>query len=80
MPQAVSWPRGERLLSAYENFVSVQSEAALRNLASGYQYDAHIEGEMSLRSHTAEVAEHPVRVLAARVDDVQGCGHRGRLR
>jgi regulator of protease activity HflC (stomatin/prohibitin superfamily) len=42
----------------YENFVNVQSEAALRNLASSYPYDAHVEGEISLRSHTAEVAEH----------------------
>jgi regulator of protease activity HflC (stomatin/prohibitin superfamily) len=42
----------------YENFVHVQSEAALRNLASSYPYDAHVEGETSLRSHTAEVAEH----------------------
>jgi regulator of protease activity HflC (stomatin/prohibitin superfamily) len=42
----------------YENFVHVQSEAALRNLASSYPYDAHVEGETSLRSHTAEIAEH----------------------
>jgi regulator of protease activity HflC (stomatin/prohibitin superfamily) len=42
----------------YENFLHVQSEAALRNLASNYPYDAHVEGETSLRSHTAEVAEH----------------------
>jgi regulator of protease activity HflC (stomatin/prohibitin superfamily) len=42
----------------YEHFVRVQSEAALRNLATSYPYDAHAEGEISLRSHTAEVAEH----------------------
>jgi regulator of protease activity HflC (stomatin/prohibitin superfamily) len=41
----------------YENFVHVQSEAALRNLASTYPYDQHVEGDHSLRSHTAEVAE-----------------------
>ncbi|RUL85961.1 SPFH domain-containing protein [Tautonia sociabilis] len=41
----------------YENFVEVQSESALRNLATGYAYDAH-EGEISLRGNTAEVAEH----------------------
>ena len=41
----------------YENFVKVQSEAAVRNLASTYPYDAHVEGEHALRSHTAEVAE-----------------------
>lgn len=42
----------------YENFVRIQTESALRNLASNYTYDAHVEGEISLRSHTAEVAEH----------------------
>ncbi len=41
----------------YKNFVQVQSEAALRNLATSYPYDAHVEGEMALRSHTTDVAE-----------------------
>ena len=41
----------------YENFVHVQSEAALRNLATSYPYDAHdVDGQMALRSHTAEIA------------------------
>jgi regulator of protease activity HflC (stomatin/prohibitin superfamily) len=40
----------------YENFVNVQSEAALRNLATSYPYDAHADGEMALRSHTTEIA------------------------
>lgn len=42
----------------YENFVSVQSEAAVRNLATRYPYDAHEEGKMSLRANTADIAEH----------------------
>jgi regulator of protease activity HflC (stomatin/prohibitin superfamily) len=42
----------------YQNFVKVQSEAALRNLATRYKYDAHEEDQMSLRGNTAEVAEH----------------------
>ena len=42
----------------YNNFVHVQSESALRNMALSYPYDPHVEGEISLRSHTAEVAEH----------------------
>ncbi|HEY3738292.1 MAG TPA: SPFH domain-containing protein [Bryobacteraceae bacterium] len=42
----------------YENYVNVQSEAALRNLATAYAYDSHEDGKMSLRGHTAEVAEH----------------------
>jgi len=33
----------------YNNYVKVQSEAALRNLATSYTYDAHDETQMSLR-------------------------------
>jgi hypothetical protein len=42
----------------YNNYVKVQTEAALRNLATSYTYDTHDDAQMSLRSHTAEVAEH----------------------
>ena len=41
----------------YENYVHVQSEAAVRNLATGYAYDAHEEEEVSLVTHTAEVSD-----------------------
>jgi regulator of protease activity HflC (stomatin/prohibitin superfamily) len=40
----------------YENFVQVQSESALRNMATSYSYDSHTAGQMSLRSHTTETA------------------------
>jgi regulator of protease activity HflC (stomatin/prohibitin superfamily) len=40
----------------YENYVQVQSEAALRNLATRHPYDAHGEGQLSLRANTDEVA------------------------
>jgi regulator of protease activity HflC (stomatin/prohibitin superfamily) len=42
----------------YENYVHVQSEAALRNLATAYPYDSHVESQTSLRGHTASVAKH----------------------
>jgi regulator of protease activity HflC (stomatin/prohibitin superfamily) len=42
----------------YQNFVKVQTEAAVRNLATRYRYDAHEEGEVSLRGNTAQVADH----------------------
>ena len=42
----------------YNNYVKVQSEAALRNLATSYTYDTHDDSQMSLRSHTAAVADH----------------------
>jgi regulator of protease activity HflC (stomatin/prohibitin superfamily) len=40
----------------YENYVHVQSESALRTMTTGYPYDAHHEGEVTLSSHTAEVS------------------------
>jgi regulator of protease activity HflC (stomatin/prohibitin superfamily) len=43
-------------VDSYENFVQVQSESALRTMATSYAYDSHTEGQMSLRSHTAETA------------------------
>ena len=42
----------------YNNYVKVQSEAALRNLATSYTYDAHDDEHISLRGHTAVVADH----------------------
>jgi regulator of protease activity HflC (stomatin/prohibitin superfamily) len=41
----------------FENYVKVQSEAAVRNLATRYPYDAHEPQQMSLRGSTAEVAK-----------------------
>jgi regulator of protease activity HflC (stomatin/prohibitin superfamily) len=51
----------------YQNFVKVQTEAAVRNLATSYTYDAHLEGEMSLRANTAEVAEHMKKEIQDRL-------------
>jgi len=42
----------------YENFVKVQSEAALRQMATSYPYDLHDDHKISLRSHSAEINEH----------------------
>lgn len=51
----------------YENFVHVQSESALRNLATSYPYDQHVEGEKALRSHTGEIAEQIKREIQERL-------------
>ncbi|HEX5574741.1 MAG TPA: SPFH domain-containing protein [Gemmatimonadales bacterium] len=40
----------------YINFVHVQSESALRNLATHFTYVADQEGEISLSSHTSEMS------------------------
>ncbi|MEX1128922.1 MAG: SPFH domain-containing protein [Vicinamibacterales bacterium] len=42
----------------YNNYVMVQSESALRNLATSYTYDAHDEHTVSLRGTTQVVADH----------------------
>jgi SPFH domain / Band 7 family len=41
----------------YENFVNVQAESALRNLATTHPYDAHTEGDVALRSNPQEIAD-----------------------
>jgi regulator of protease activity HflC (stomatin/prohibitin superfamily) len=51
----------------YNNYVHVQSEAALRNLATSYPYDAHDDQHTSLRGHTAAVAEHLKREIQDRL-------------
>jgi regulator of protease activity HflC (stomatin/prohibitin superfamily) len=51
----------------YNNYVKVQSESALRNLATSYVYDAHDEAQMSLRGNTADVAEHLKREIQDRL-------------
>jgi len=42
----------------YENFVQIQSESALRQMAQSYPYDSHDTGNPSLRSHGDEVNAH----------------------
>ncbi len=42
----------------YEDYVHVQAESALRNLATRYPYDSHEDDKMSLRGNTSEIAEH----------------------
>jgi regulator of protease activity HflC (stomatin/prohibitin superfamily) len=42
----------------YENFVQIQSESALRQMAQSYPYDARDTGAPSLRSHGDEVNLH----------------------
>jgi regulator of protease activity HflC (stomatin/prohibitin superfamily) len=41
----------------YENYLKVQTEAAVRNLATRYPYDTHEEQKVSLRGSTAEIAK-----------------------
>jgi regulator of protease activity HflC (stomatin/prohibitin superfamily) len=51
----------------YEHYVRVQAEAALRNLATSYAYDAHDDTHTSLRGHTTVVADHLKREVQERL-------------
>jgi regulator of protease activity HflC (stomatin/prohibitin superfamily) len=52
----------------YEHFVHVQSESALRNLATSYSYDSHVDGTHSLRLSAGEVAEQLRREIQERLE------------
>ena len=52
----------------YKNFVEVQSESALRNLATSYPYDAHEEGEVALSSHTTKISGELQQQVQERLD------------
>jgi SPFH domain/Band 7 family protein len=52
----------------YDNFLHVQSEAAVRNLAVSHPYDAHNDGQMSLRGNILEVAEQLKKEIQARLE------------
>jgi len=41
-----------------EKFVTIAAEAALRKLAMSYPYDAHEEGQLSLRGSPLEITDH----------------------
>ena len=51
----------------YEDFVAVQSEAALRNLASRHPYDSH-DDEVSLRGNTPDISDQLQRDIQERLD------------
>ncbi|WP_303747053.1 SPFH domain-containing protein [Stenotrophomonas pigmentata] len=53
----------------YESFVHIQSESALRAMATSYPYDQHTEGQLALRSHATEISQHLKDELAERLAD-----------
>lgn len=53
----------------YEEYVSIQSDSALRDVAGAYPYDGGGENVKSLRSSSAEIAGHLRDMLQSRVDD-----------
>ncbi|MCB1567983.1 MAG: SPFH domain-containing protein, partial [Xanthomonadales bacterium] len=51
----------------YESYVHIQSEAALRAMASSYPYDQNEEGQIALRSNPQEVSHHLQEQIAERL-------------
>jgi regulator of protease activity HflC (stomatin/prohibitin superfamily) len=51
----------------YESFVHIQSESALRAMATSYPYDQHDDGTIALRSHAVEIAKHLTEELQERL-------------
>ncbi|HEY0555929.1 MAG TPA: SPFH domain-containing protein [Thermoanaerobaculia bacterium] len=52
----------------YINFVHVQSESALRNLATRFPYVSDVEGEMDLSGHTAEMSVGLAKEIQERLE------------
>jgi regulator of protease activity HflC (stomatin/prohibitin superfamily) len=53
----------------YESFVQIQSESAVRAMATSYPYDQHEDGQLALRSHATEVGQHLKQELQERLAD-----------
>ena len=51
----------------YEDFVHIQSESALRTMATSYPYDSHDTGAVSLRSHGSEISDHLQKEIQERL-------------
>ncbi|MDX2267105.1 MAG: SPFH domain-containing protein [Bryobacter sp.] len=52
----------------YTDYVKVQCEAALRNLATAFPYDAHEDGQMSLRGNASEVVSQLKKEIEERLE------------
>lgn len=51
----------------YEHYVTVQSESAVRSMATRYPYDAHVAGEVALSTNPAEVSHNLLTELQERL-------------
>ena len=55
-------------VDSYEDFVHVQSESALRQMATSYPYDLHEDHKIALRSHSREINDHLKREIQDRLE------------
>lgn len=63
----------------YESYVSIQSEAALRNLATSYPYDIYEEDDISLRSHPQHIADALTEEVQNRLKEAGVTVHEARI-
>ncbi len=63
----------------YESYVSIQSEAALRNMATSYPYDVFEEGEIALRSHPQLIADALTEEVQNRLAEAGVVVHEARI-
>lgn len=52
----------------YDEFVNIQTETAVRHIATSYPYDAHGIDQLSLRENASEITEKLSAEIAARVE------------
>ncbi len=52
----------------YAQFVHIQSESAVRNLATNHPYDTHDDNRISLRGHTDAISEQLCKEIQERLD------------
>jgi regulator of protease activity HflC (stomatin/prohibitin superfamily) len=55
-------------VDSYEDFVHVQSESAVRQMATSYPYDLHEDHKVALRSHSREINDHLKREIQDRLE------------
>lgn len=63
----------------YESYVSIQSEAALRNMATSYPYDIYEDGDISLRSHPQVIADALTKEVQSRLENAGVIVHEARI-
>jgi len=52
----------------YEDYIHVQSESAVRGMATDYPYDTYTDGEISLTGHLGEIAERLQKEIQDRLE------------
>ncbi|MBU3021412.1 SPFH domain-containing protein [Aestuariibacter sp. A3R04] len=65
----------------FESYVLIQSESAIRNMASSFPYDPRDDegAEVALRSHPQQIADHLQSEIQARLDKAGITVHEARL-